>query len=76
MLNIAYSATKDLVISNEWITFQATFAGSVQDIAIPVANVLGVFGKETAQGMQFELENYSPKSPEPTPQSGGLKLVK
>ncbi len=76
VLNIAYSATKNLIISNDWITFQATFAGSLQDIAIPVANVLGIFGKENAQGMQFELENYSP-TPEPKPQSGGgLKLVK
>lgn len=76
VLNIAYSATKDLVISNEWITFQATFSGSAQDIAIPVANVLGIFGKENAQGMQFELENYTPTSPDNNPPSGGLKLVK
>lgn len=77
VLNVAFSATKDLLIDNEWITFQASFSGTVQDIAVPVANVLALFAKENGQGMQFELENYSPTPPEENKsQSGGLKLVK
>lgn len=77
VLNIAYSATKDLLIDNEWVTFKATFSGSIQDIAIPVGNVLALFAKENGQGMQFELENQAPTtSPEPAATSGGLKLVK
>lgn len=77
VLNIAYGATKDLLIDNEWVTFKATFSGSIQDIAIPVGNVLALFAKENGQGMQFELENQAPKtSPEPTTTGGGLKLVK
>lgn len=78
VLNIAFSATKDLLIDNDWITFQATFGGMVQDIAIPIANVLGIFAKESSQGMHFELENYNPTPPsDPSPSSiGGLKLVK
>lgn len=77
VLNVAFGATKNLLIDNEWITFQASFSGSVQDIAVPVANVLALFAKENGQGMQFELENYSPTPPEENKtQSGGLKLVK
>lgn len=77
VLNIAYSATKDLLIDNEWVTFKATFSGSIQDIAIPVGNVLALFAKENGQGMQFELENQAPTtSPEPAATSSGLKLVK
>lgn len=78
VLNIAFSAIKNLLIDNEWITFQAAFSGTTHDIAIPVANVLALFAKENSQGMQFELENYTPpSSPTPTsPSSGGLKLVK
>ncbi|MEN9945939.1 MAG: hypothetical protein RLZZ293_325 [Pseudomonadota bacterium] len=79
VLNIAEHATKNLLIDNEWITFQATFAGVVEDIAVPIANVLGIFAKETSQGMRFELENYTPPSPNnepPKSQFGGLKLVK
>lgn len=78
VLNIAFGAIKNLLIDNEWITFQAAFSGTTHDIAIPIANVLALFAKENSQGMQFELENYTPpSSPTPTsPSSGGLKLVK
>lgn len=78
VLNIAFNATKDLFIDNEWVTFRATFSGNVQDIAIPTANVLALFAKENGQGMQFELENYTPKPSTDIPpaSSGGLKLVK
>ena len=78
VLNIAFDATKDLHIDNEWITFKATFSGNIQDIAIPTANVLALFAKENGQGMQFELENPAPKtdSDKPAPQNSGLKLVK
>ena len=71
VLNIAFSATKDLLIENEWITFKATFSGTTHDIAIPVANVLALFAKENGQGMQFEQEKMPEKKPK-----GGLKLVK
>lgn len=78
VLNIAFSAIKNLLIDNEWVTFQAAFSGTTHDIAIPVANVLALFAKENSQGMQFELENYTPPNSPTTipPSSGGLKLVK
>lgn len=71
VLNIASSATKDLLIDNEWITFKAIFSGIKHDIAIPVANVLAIFAQENGQGMQFEQE----KIPDKTAKTG-LKLVK
>ena len=77
VLNIAFGATKDLLIDNEWITFQASFSGSVMDISVPIANVLALFAKENGQGMQFELESYTPSTPtDDKPSTGGLKLVK
>lgn len=75
VLNIAFNAVKDLSIDSEWITFQATFSGTIQDIAIPVANVTGIFARENSQGMQFELEPYNPTPPDNN-SSGGLRLVK
>lgn len=72
VLNIAHKSTKDLLIDNEWITFKATFGGTIRDIAIPVGNVIAIFAKENGQGMQFQVED-SPEKEEP---SGGLKLVK
>ena len=73
VLNIAFSATKDLLIDNQWVTFKASFGGSAHDVAVPVANVLAIFAKENGQGMQFEQEETAP---EPTKKSSGLKLVK
>lgn len=55
VLNLAASATKDLVIDNEWITFKATFNGDIHDISIPVLNVVAIFAQENGQGMQFNL---------------------
>lgn len=76
ILNIAANATKNLLIDNEWITFKATFGGTIQDIVIPVANVIAIFAKETGQGMQFQLE-VNESNPESHENSGiGLKLVK
>ena len=75
VLNIDFNACKNLLIDNEWVTFQATFSGVIEDIAIPIANVLALFAKENGQGMQFELENYTPAKPTPKA-PGGLKLVK
>jgi stringent starvation protein B len=80
VLNIAFNATKNLLIDNNWITFQASFSGQAMDISVPVANVLALFAKENGQGMQFELEPNQPTPPqeeEAKPQAtGGLKFVK
>lgn len=80
VLNIAFNATKNLLIDNNWITFQASFSGQAMDISVPMANVLALFAKENGQGMQFELEQNQPTQPqveEAKPQStGGLKFVK
>lgn len=75
VLNIEFSAIKDLQIGNEWITFQTRFSGIAHDISIPTANVLAIFAKENGQGMQFELENYTP-TPEPEKKPSGLTFVK
>ena len=54
VLNINYSATKDLVIGNEAITFSARFSGSPFNIYVPIEAVRGIFARENGQGMFFE----------------------
>ena len=76
ILNIANDATKDLLIDNEWITFKATFSGVIQELVIPVANVIAIFAKETSQGMQFQAEMEEVPTVTPQNSGGGLKLVK
>jgi stringent starvation protein B len=73
VLNIAISATKNLLIDKKWITFSAKFSGVTHDIAVPINNVIAIFAKENGQGMQFTPE---PFEDEPKSTHGGLKLVK
>jgi len=57
VLNINYSATKDLHMDNESVVFSARFGGVSQNIYVPMDAVRGVFARENGQGMFFELED-------------------
>ncbi len=56
VLNINYSATKDLHIDNEAVVFSARFGGVSQNLYVPIGAVKGIFARENGQGMFFELE--------------------
>ena len=56
VLNIGQSASHNLNIDNQWLSFSARFAGVAHDVWVPVGNVLSIFARETGQGMGFELE--------------------
>lgn len=56
VLNLNYTATKDLQIENEAITFSARFGGVSQNLYIPMTAVKGIFARENGQGMFFEVE--------------------
>lgn len=55
VLNLNYSATKDLHIDNEAITFSARFGGVSQSLYVPIGAVRGIFARENGQGMFFEV---------------------
>lgn len=68
VLNVSYSATAGLLVKNDCITFSARFGGTPFDVRLPVAAVLGVYARETGQGMIFSDEDAGPPSPGgPTP---------
>jgi stringent starvation protein B len=54
VLNLNYSATKDLHIDNEAIVFSARFSGVSQNLYVPMGAVKGIFARENSQGMFFE----------------------
>ncbi len=56
VLNLNYTATKDLHIDNEKITFSARFGGVSQNLYVPMNAVKGIFARENGQGMFFEME--------------------
>ena len=61
VLSISPTATKDLLIDNEWITFHARFNGVAHEIAVPIGHVQGIFSKETGEGMGFEVQPWQPE---------------
>lgn len=56
VLNLSYSATKDLLIGNEAITFSARFGGVSNNLYVPIGAVRGIFARENGQGMFFQAE--------------------
>lgn len=66
VLNINYSATKNLLIDNDAVTFSARFGGVANDLYVPMRAVRGVFARENGQGMFFQPE------PEPEPEEEAL----
>ncbi|WP_109014479.1 ClpXP protease specificity-enhancing factor [Novimethylophilus kurashikiensis] len=71
VLNINYSATKDLMMGNDAITFSARFNGVSSDIYVPISAVRGIFARESGQGMFFDPEPQSAAQFEPTPGPSG-----
>ena len=56
VLNLNYTATKDLLLDNDAVVFSARFGGVSQHLYVPMGAVKGIFARENGQGMFFELE--------------------
>ena len=81
-LNVGWQATQGLKLGNEWIEFSARFGGVPQNVRVPVAAVLGIYARETGQGMLFQDETDATPPPpaSPSPEDSGsrpkLRVVK
>lgn len=62
VLNIGSTASHNLNIDNEWVSFSARFGGVAHDIWIPVGHIVSIFGRESGEGMGFEVEPYMPEN--------------
>jgi stringent starvation protein B len=69
VLNLSSTATQRLQLTNESIEFDARFAGVVHRVRVPMQAVLGVYARETGEGMVFSESESEPTPPEPPPQS-------
>jgi stringent starvation protein B len=87
VLNINYSATRDLMITNDAVTFSARFNGVSNDLYIPMRAVKGIFARENGQGLFFAEEETQDEAqvsaerreddPEPEPpKKPSLRIVK
>lgn len=63
ILNISLSATSSLNLGNEFVLFRARFGGVTHDISVPVGAVLGIYARETGQGMIFSDADAPPPQP-------------
>jgi stringent starvation protein B len=82
VLNLSEGATQRLRLGNDAIEFDARFAGIVHHVRFPVSAVLGIYARETGEGMVFSEQDLGPEPPRPAPvEEGGvrrpqLKVVK
>jgi stringent starvation protein B len=87
VLNVSPSATRGLSLGNDAVTFEARFGGVSRQLAIPIAAVLGIYARETGQGMIFSDDEAPPtppggdgKPPATPPRASGrrakLKVIK
>jgi stringent starvation protein B len=90
VLNSSYSATKNLVIGNDVVELEARFGGRPYQISAPIDAVLGIYARETGEGMLFTdqedggngavlPDSSDDDGPEPSPAGPGrshLRIVK
>ena len=63
VLNLSITATQRLQLKNDGIEFDARFAGVAHHVRVPMQAVLGVYARETGEGMVFsEAEAEPPPS--------------
>src|SRR5688572_27547566 len=60
ILNISLSATHGLALGNDAVRFRARFGGVTYDVNVPSTAVLGIYARETGQGMIFSEADGAP----------------
>ena len=61
-LNISSSATRNLTIDSDVISFNARFEGKTMNVQLPFEAVINIFARETGEGMVFSSESDSVNS--------------
>jgi len=57
VINISYAATENLIIGNDSVSFDARFSGVSRHLDVPIVAVLGIYARESGQGMIFSSES-------------------
>lgn len=64
VLNVSHSATQRLQLANDKVQFDARFGGVIHHVQFPIAAVLGIYARETGEGMAFvEGDDLGPQPP-------------
>lgn len=86
VLNLSMDAVRNLQMGNDEITCGGRFGGVPQEIIVPITAVIGIFAKETGQGLVFQGQESTPTPPtgegggkvsdNPSPPKSHLRVVK
>lgn len=81
ILNISANATGNLSLGNDYVHFTARFGGVPYEVQVPLPAVLGIYARETGQGMIFGSgeDDQEPPDGDDSPPSGrrpNLTVVK
>ena len=84
ILNISETAAHNLKLTNDAVSFRARFSGVPYDVWVPMRSVLGIYARETGQGMIFshdadtaaEQPLHTPDDIEATRSRPHLRVVK
>jgi len=63
VLNLSMDAVRNLHMGNDEISFGGRFGGVPHEIIVPIAAVIGIFAKETGQGLVFQGQESTPTPP-------------
>ncbi len=78
VLNVSPSATRDLAMENDAVSFHARFGGASREVWLPMHAVLAIYARENGQGMMFaengDTPPESPDDPDPDDRPKGPKL--
>jgi stringent starvation protein B len=73
ILNISRSAAHNLKLGNDAVSFRARFGGVPFDVWVPIRSVLGIYARETGQGMIFSQEVEKSEQVEPLSIGAGIE---
>jgi stringent starvation protein B len=65
ILNVSDSAAHNLKLTNDAVSFRARFSGAQFNVWVPIQSVLGIYARETGQGMVFSQDTEKAEHIEP-----------
>jgi stringent starvation protein B len=60
VLNVSWSATANLRLGNDEVSFSGRFGGASMSVRVPMGAVLAIYARETGQGMIFAEDDAEP----------------
>ena len=60
VLNVSWTATAQLKLGNDELSFSGRFGGTPMNVRIPMESILAIYARETGQGMIFGEEEATP----------------